>query len=416
MGTRLNLQQNGAFSMSEFRKKKILFVSGSIGLGHVGRDLEIAQALRKLCTDVEISWMAEPPASEVLQKAGEKLLPEASQLSSGNTELEKLATKYEANLVQWIMNMRKGWSQNAEVYAKISEDYSFDLWVGDEPYDIMIAMQKDPTLKKCPFVVIYDVLGINASTINPVDHIAAYLVNRLWAKFLESKPQLADQSIFLGEIEDIPDGRLGFMLTNRRKLAKQLLNFAGYVLPEDIEDFRDKAKARELLGYGNEPFVLCSIGGTAAGKNLLDLCIDAYSFVKKRISGVRMVLVCGPRVPPDSIQAPAGVKVVGYLPNLYRHLGAADLCVVTGGGTITLELTALQRPFLYFPLEHHFEQEVAVSARCQRHRAGINMKLSKTTPESLSEAIVSNIGKKVDYASIPTNGSQEAAKIIEAVL
>jgi predicted glycosyltransferase len=75
--------------VSEVRKKKILFVSGSIGLGHVGRDLEIAQALRKLCPDIEISWMAESPASEVLQKAGEKLLPEASQLSSGNIELEQ---------------------------------------------------------------------------------------------------------------------------------------------------------------------------------------------------------------------------------------------------------------------------------------------------------------------------------------
>jgi spore coat polysaccharide biosynthesis predicted glycosyltransferase SpsG len=80
--------------MPDVKIRKILFVSGSIGLGHVGRDLEIAEALRKLCTDVEISWMAEPPASEVLQKAGEKLLPEASQLSSGNAELEQLATKY----------------------------------------------------------------------------------------------------------------------------------------------------------------------------------------------------------------------------------------------------------------------------------------------------------------------------------
>src|SRR4030066_330369 len=96
-------QQNGASSMSGVGKKKVLFISGSIGLGHVGRDLEIAGALRTLCPDVEISWIAEPPASDVLQKAGEKLLPEASQLSPGNAELEGLAAKYEANLIKWIM-------------------------------------------------------------------------------------------------------------------------------------------------------------------------------------------------------------------------------------------------------------------------------------------------------------------------
>ena len=55
-----------------------------------------------------------------------------------------------------------------------------------------------------------------------------------------------------------------------------------------------------------------------------------------------------------------GAKIVGYLPELYKHLAACDIAVVTGGGTVTLELTALQKPFLYFPLENHFEQEIAV--------------------------------------------------------
>jgi len=396
--------------------KKVLFISGSIGLGHVGRDLEIAGALRKIRPDAEISWMAEPPAIDVLEKAGEKLLPEASQLSSSSTELEGLATEYKANLVQWVMNMQKSWSHNAGVYSRISEAYSFDLWIGDEPYDIMIAMNKIPGLKKCPFVVIYDFLGLDATTWNPVDHLAAYMTNRLWVKFLEGEPSLADRSIFIGEVEDVPDRRFGFMLPNRRRLAEKLINFAGYVLPEDILAFRDKAKARRLLGYGDEPLILCSIGGTSAGKNLLDLCVKAYPMVRDKISNLKMVLVCGPRVSPDSIQVPTGVKVVGYVPSLYRHLGAADLCIVTGGGTITLELTALQRPFLYFPLEQHFEQEVDVANRCQRHRAGIRMTCSKTTPELLSEVILSNIGVNVDYSSIPSNGSQEAARIIETVL
>jgi predicted glycosyltransferase len=45
--------------------KKALFISGSLGLGHVGRDLEIAGALRKLRPEVEVSWMAESPASNM---------------------------------------------------------------------------------------------------------------------------------------------------------------------------------------------------------------------------------------------------------------------------------------------------------------------------------------------------------------
>jgi UDP-N-acetylglucosamine:LPS N-acetylglucosamine transferase len=412
----MRVQETAHISGVGVRMKKILFVSGSIGLGHVGRDLEIAKELRRLHPDVEISWMAESPASEVLETVGEKLLPESSLLSSANSELEGLATKYKANLVQWVMKMRKGWSKNAEVYAKISETQSFDLWIGDEPYDIMVAMVNNPSLKKRPFVVIYDFLGLDATRRNPVDHIAAYITNRLWLRYLRSVPPLADRSIFIGELKDVPNKKFGFMLPNRRRLAEELIDFVGYILPQDIEEYRDKAKARQLLGYGNEPLVLCSIGGTAAGKDLLNLCTAAYPIVKKSIPTLRMILICGPRVPSDSVQAPEGVKVVGYMPNLYRHMGAADLCIVSGGGTITLELTALKRPFLYFPLEQHFEQEVDVANRCQRHKAGFRMTCSKTTPESLSEAIVSNIGKTVDYASIPIDGSKEAAKIIWKIL
>jgi hypothetical protein len=41
---------------------------------------------------------------------------------------------------------------------------------------------------------------------------------------------------------------------------------------------------------------------------------------------------------------------------------------------------------------------------------------SKTTPELLGEAILSNLGKTVDYANIPTNGANESAKIIDDLL
>lgn len=52
--------------------KKILFVSGSVGLGHVVRDIEIVKALRKLRLDLEISWMAEPQPQKILKKKNEK--------------------------------------------------------------------------------------------------------------------------------------------------------------------------------------------------------------------------------------------------------------------------------------------------------------------------------------------------------
>ncbi len=396
--------------------KKILFISGSVGLGHIGRDLEIAKALRKREPDLGISWSAEDPASMVLEQAGEKLIPEAKLMAHGNAKLEDSTQGYNANLVKWTMGMRKGWSRNAKMLGKAIETEHFDLVIGDETYEILVEMVGNPSYKTFPFVMIYDFIGIDSMSRNPYDKVAAFMVNRLWSNAMKAGKAFADRSLFIGEAEDVPDRKFGFMLPNRRELAVKQLDFVGYVLSFDPDKYRNKAEVRKVLGYSKEPLVVCSIGGTSAGKSLLDLCAQAYPIMKKQLPDLRMVLVCGPHLSPDSIQAPEGVTVRGYVPELFKHLAAADLCIVTGGGTITLELTALQKPFLYFPLEQHFEQEIDVANRCARHRAGVRMVYAKTTAELLSQTALANIGKEVNYAPIPINGAQNAASIISQIL
>jgi predicted glycosyltransferase len=396
--------------------KRILFISGSLGLGHIGRDLEIAKALRTRDPSIEIAWLAEDPAGMVVTQTGEKLLPESKLLGKGNSRLEGNVKDYQTNLVKWTMQMRKDWASNAAVVAKVMEKEHFNLVIGDETYELLIAIVGNSDFKKFPFVMIYDFVGLDSVSGSPIDAVSAYMVNRLWVKALKAGKLVADLSLFIGEVEDIPDRKFGLMLPNRRELAAKTVDFVGYVLPFDPSEYADRAKVRNLLGYGEEPLVICSIGGTSAGKELLELCSKAYPLLKKELPSLRMVLVCGPRLSPDSIKVSEGVEVKGYVPELYKHLAASDLSVVTGGGTITLELTSLQKPFLYFPLKQHFEQEIDVASRCERHRAGVKMDFLETTPELLAKAVLSNIGKKVDYATIPIDGAKKAAISIDRIL
>ena len=125
-----------------------------------------------------------------------------------------------------------------------------------------------------------------------------------------------------------------------------------------------------------------------------------------------MVLVCGPRIDPASWQAPSGVEVRRYVPRLYKHLAASDVAIVQGGGTTTLELTALRRPFIYFLLEGHFEQNLVVAQRLERHRAGQRLLYSETTPETLAEAVLGQLGREVIWPAIPTDGARRAAELI----
>jgi predicted glycosyltransferase len=201
-------------------------------------------------------------------------------------------------------------------------------------------------------------------------------------------------------------------LPNRRRYAEDHVEFVGYPLGFDIQTVRDRPHHRATLGYGSEPLVICTVGGTAVGRSLLELCGRAYPLAAQRLPGLRMVLVCGPRIDPATLDVPQGPERHGMVPDLYKHLAVCDLAVVQGGGTTTLEVTALRRPFLFFPIEGQSEQEVTIANRLARQGAGVRMTQGLTTPSSLADAIVANVGREVTYAPIPAEGARRAARII----
>jgi len=56
------------------KKVNVLYISGSLGLGHITRDIAIARYLRRLLPEVDIEWLAANPATMMLNEAGEKLV------------------------------------------------------------------------------------------------------------------------------------------------------------------------------------------------------------------------------------------------------------------------------------------------------------------------------------------------------
>ncbi len=399
--------------------KKVLFISGSFGLGHVTRDLAIAEELRRLNPVLEISWLASPPASDMIKRAGGILLPEASRWADENLPAEQaaLGKDFKLNLLNYLFLARKEWANNVQVFKTVNERETFDLIIADEAYEILIALKKNPGLKKAPFVTIYDFIGVDSMTRNFKERLGVYIWNRVWAKGYKKPSRFVDATLFIGEEDDIPDNRLGFLLPNRRTWARYRgVKFAGYIVPFNPADYADKDKIRAKLGYGKDPLVICSIGGTSVGRELLELCGRAFAIVRDKIPGLRMILVCGPRLSPHSLSVPAELEIREYIPKLYEHFAASDLAIVQAGGTTTLELTALRRPFLYFPLESHFEQMKFIADRLARHQAGIKLMYSRTTPELLGEAILANLGRKATWPPIQTDGAQTVARHINEFL
>ena len=106
-----------------------------------------------------------------------------------------------------------------------------------------------------------------------------------------------------------------------------------------------------------------------------------------------MIVVAGPRIDPASLDAPAGVEVRAFVPNLDRHLAACDLALVQGGLTTCMELTAAGTPFLYFPLKNHFEQNFHVAHRLDRYGAGRRMEFATSTPDMIADAMVDALAR-----------------------
>lgn len=394
--------------------KKVLFISGSVGLGHVLRDLAIARELKKIDYTIEISWLAGEPAAQVIREVGEVLLEESKDLGQDSYYAEKMAKGHGMNVNNYLFSVLREWMKSVWTIKKLTKEKEFDLIIGDEVYELIVAFLLFPKMKKSPFVMIYDFLGIEPMTKNIFERMGTYFWNLAWV--LGNKARwVEDLSLFVGNEEDIPDRSFGAFLPNYRTHAMNHYKFLGNIISYNPTDYADSKGIKEKLGYGDTPMIVCTVGGTSIGVELLNLCARTYALIKEEIPDIQMVIVCGPRINTDDIETASGIEVKGYVPNLYEYFAACDLAIVQGGGTTTMELVSLNKKFIYFPLSEHYEQEV-VSDKLTRMDAGIKLNFKDINEVKLSRIIEKTLVEKVDYKDVNTNGAMIAANHIAELL
>jgi predicted glycosyltransferase len=400
-------------------KQKVLFVSGSLGLGHVARDLSIAKELKAINKEVEIVWLADPPASDYIRKAGEVVFPDLDKISRNTNDIaDDHANDYELRLNPMFMDWYQTFPERVGIINAAAERENVDLILGDETYDLYCTYASKKKLKVKPFLLILDFIGAykNDDESMPMKWRIAFYMFQRWTYTHMKNSYGKEGTIFIGEADDVPAHELAFPMPNRREIVKRYADSVGYVLNFDPTTVASKEEMRKRLGYGPEPLVLVTIGGTAAGGPLLKKAAEAYPIMKKTVPDLKMVIVNGPRIPIDYVKSSDGLKVLGMVPDLYQHMVASDLVISSGGGTTTVELQALNKPFLFFPLKKHFEQEIDVTYHLDRDKVGIRMSYDDTTPERLASKTLEHLGKPVSYPKIRTDGAKRAAEHVHSVL
>src|SRR5207244_10966038 len=129
-----------------------------------------------------------------------------------------------------------------------------------------------------------------------------------------------------------------------------------------------------------------------------------------------LLLGCGPRIDPDTIEPVEGMRAVGYVHDLFRTLACCDLAVVQGGLTTTMELVANRRPFIYIPLQNHFEQNHHVVHRLRRYGAPEPTPYDEATPTRLAAQMLARLEAAVDYEPVDTGGAERPPPLIAPLL
>jgi hypothetical protein len=354
----------------------------------------------------------------VLEARGERIHPASVQLANESRHVASEADGHELHCFQAIRRMDEILLANFMVFQDVVEREDYDLWIGDEAWELDYYLHENPDLKRAPYAWLTDFVGwlpMPAGGEREAFVTADY--NAQMIEHIAAHPEIRDRAIFVGEPDDIVPDRFGDGLPLIRAWTEAHYAFSGYVTGTDTAVGADRAALRRELGYGEDECVcIVSVGGSGVGTGLLRRLIAAAPEARERIDGLRMIVVAGPRIDPDTLGATRGVEVVRYVDGLHRHLAACDLAVVQGGLTTGMELAAARTPFLYFPLKNHFEQQRHVDHRLRRYRAGRRMDYETATTADIAAAMADELRRPVDCLPVAGDGAARAAAMIAELL
>ncbi|MCU1592208.1 MAG: catD 5 [Frankiales bacterium] len=399
------------------RRKRVLYLSSPIGLGHARRDVAIARELRERVDGVEIDWLAQHPVTAYLTSVDEQVHPASRWLRNESAHIESESHEHDLHAFQAIRRMDEILVSNFSIVQELVDSGDYDLVVGDEAWDIDYFWHENPELKRSAYAWMTDFVGWLPLPDGGDDE--AMLTADYNAQMIEHVARFGrvrDAALFVGDPDDVVPDDFGPGLPSIREWTERHYDFCGYVTGFDAAGIADREVLRRRLGLGDEPLVVVTVGGSAVGSALLHKVVDAFPRMRKEVDGLRMLVVAGPRVDVEALPSYEGVEIRGYVPDLPQHLAAADAAIVQGGLTTTMELVATRRPFLYFPLGHHFEQQRHVRHRLQRYGAGRCMDYATTDADDIAAALVEQLGSSCDYLPVTNDGASRAAALLSDLL
>lgn len=291
----------------------MLFFASPVGLGHASRDIAIAQKL--VVPKSEMLFVSGEGAAKLIEKKGYPVI-DAYRPEKFNVENGQLQQSF-----KWLMAYYSYYKKCKEIATGVLKKNN-GLIVSDEDF-ASIAVAEEMKRKR---VLVTDILETRFTK------GAASLIEKKMNDSMRNMMKKCDRVI----IPDQGDDRDNFV-------------YVGPIV-RDASAGRNELRAR--FDFTRKTIVV-SVGGTDAGRYLIEKSIEAYRKVAGRLD-IELVIVPGP-----SLQLPESgdYRNLGFVDNLHELIYAADLVVSLAGRSTMDESIAYGTPGIFIPIKGHFEQE-----------------------------------------------------------
>ncbi len=355
----------------------------------------------------------------MLEAEGERIHPASAHLANESRHIESESAEHDLHCFHALRRMDEILAANFMLFHDVVRDERYDLWIGDEAWELDYYLHENPREKRVPFAWLTDFVGF--LPMDDGDKRERFLTadyNADMVDHIANHPEVRDLALFVGNPDDIVPERLGPELPMIRDWTERNFDFTGYVTGFDPADLGERTKLRAELGYGDDERVcIVTVGGSGVGADLLRRVIAAFPQAKERVPELRMIVVAGPRIDPAVAPLPrrarGGPLRAQSLPTPGRlrpggragrsdHLDGADRAEATvsllpATPSLRAELPRPPPARTLWGRSPHGLRRLSAGARSRR-------------------AIAQEIGREVDYRDVEVDGAARAARRLAELL
>ena len=112
-----------------------------------------------LVPGLEIDWLALHPLTAALEAAGERVHPASRRLATSRRTSRRCPPRTRSRSSRRIREMDEILIANYMVFRDVVREQPYDLWIGDEAWDVDHFLHENPEDKCAPFVFLTDFVG-----------------------------------------------------------------------------------------------------------------------------------------------------------------------------------------------------------------------------------------------------------------